>query len=466
MENTKYPNDCTNFMVIPSDAKQFKRTVIVGIILVALTLISIPFAGLQLKNHNALLPIFISINIMSELITAYIFFAQYTLSRNFPILILGLTYLYTGLITVSYLLTYPGVFNTAGLFHAGAQTSIWIWYYWHVGFLIGILVYIGCVQAFNKNESPSDYKRSLRVGIGLTVFIVTIITIATTVAKSYLPILIISESYTGYLKFGYGSLLLALNVIALIFIIKISKNKNILNLWICISVLACLLEITLTVISGGRYTLGWYIARINSIISALAIFLVFIAEITYLYQKVATSEMKLKELINIDELTGIANRRYLDEFLDKQIRINERMSFILFDIDDYKLFNSYYGHQKGDECLKLVAQTASACAKEFDAIVARYGGEEFAVIIPNCSIEHGFHISETIREAIAGMKIPHRGIDKNAIVTCSFGISSKIVTDEMSIQSVIHQADLALYEAKRKGKNHSSIFKKGTEFNK
>lgn len=455
-----------NIMVIPSDAKQLRRTIIVGIILVILTLISIPFADIQLKNNDALLPIFISINIMSELITAYIFFAQYRISRSFPILILGLTYLYSGLITIPYLLTYPGVFSASGLMQAGSQTSIWIWYDWHVGFLIGILIYIGCIKVLDHNESASDYRRNIRIGILLILCIVTIITLATTVGKSYLLTLIIEESYASSMSYFFGAFLLALNVIALLLCLKITikKDKNILNLWICISVLACLLEISLSIIAGGRYTLGWYIARVFSIVSALSIFFIFIVEITFLYQKITANEMKLKELINIDGLTGIPNRRYLDEYLDKKIKLNERITFIMFDIDDYKLFNSYYGHQMGDECLKQVAQKALACAKKYEAIVARYGGEEFAIILPNSSLEQGYHISETIRKEIADMKIPHYGIGENEIVTCSFGISSTIVKDVLSIQSLVHQADLALFEAKRNGKNHTSIFKKGTQF--
>jgi len=113
----------------------------------------------------------------------------------------------------------------------------------------------------------------------------------------------------------------------------------------------------------------------------------------------------------VDGLTGIANRRYFDVALDRELRRAQRakgeLSLLLIDIDSFKAYNDHFGHQQGDACLSTVAQALAAKLKRPADVAARYGGEEFAAILPDTSLEQARLHANTIREHVAGLTLPH-----------------------------------------------------------
>lgn len=168
---------------------------------------------------------------------------------------------------------------------------------------------------------------------------------------------------------------------------------------------------------------------------------------------------ELKRLAHLDGLTGVANRRRFDEYLEQEwqrlMGHKEFFSLILCDIDYFKHYNDYYGHQAGDACLQKVAEAISNSLHNTAYLVARYGGEEFAVVLPNTNPEEAKEIAEEIRSRVYHLQIHHEQSAINPWVTLSLGISSQFSNSQnSSTQSLLATADKALYMAKVKGRNN------------
>lgn len=168
-------------------------------------------------------------------------------------------------------------------------------------------------------------------------------------------------------------------------------------------------------------------------------------------------KQELQNLATIDSLTQIPNRRRFDEYLnqewDRLTREQEPLSLLLCDVDFFKRYNDTYGHQAGDSCLRIVAQTISRTAKRTTDLVARYGGEEFTVILPNTNRSGAITIAEAIQQQIENLQIPHPESDVSEFVTVSVGVASQIPSRNDSVETLIAKADRALYLAKAQGRN-------------
>src|SRR6056297_333639 len=178
----------------------------------------------------------------------------------------------------------------------------------------------------------------------------------------------------------------------------------------------------------------------------------------------------LEGIANLDGLTEIYNHRYFQEFLDKEIsrtgRLDNRLSLILADIDNFKKFNDFYGHQAGDYVLREVAALGSGLLREYD-LLARYGGEEFVVVLPETDQEDAETVAEKLRAAIEQHPFRFQGDDYR--VTCSFGLAVYDgSTKPIKKTELIERADRALYQAKKKGRNRVESYaeKKGGWFGK
>ncbi len=166
---------------------------------------------------------------------------------------------------------------------------------------------------------------------------------------------------------------------------------------------------------------------------------------------------ELERLSFLDGLTGIANRRMFDTTFEREWshaqRNNKPISLILIDIDFFKQYNDYYGHIKGDTCLKIVAKTLSAIFKRTVDLLARYGGEEFVIILPNTEIRHAKMLAQKCRNKIIQEKIFHAPSTIHDVLTISIGVNSIIPTPLIEPSSFIDATDKLLYQAKNKGRN-------------
>ena len=165
----------------------------------------------------------------------------------------------------------------------------------------------------------------------------------------------------------------------------------------------------------------------------------------------------LKELSRVDGLTGIANRRRLDEELDREwkrmLREKRPLSVVLCDIDHFKLYNDTYGHQGGDESLIQVATAIKDSVNRPGDLTARYGGEEFCLILPETSGLGAMQIAELVRKNVSDMNLEHKSSPVADMVTLSLGVAT-LIPDLGSQPSVLLEAaDRALYQAKGSGRN-------------
>jgi len=171
----------------------------------------------------------------------------------------------------------------------------------------------------------------------------------------------------------------------------------------------------------------------------------------------------LEELVSLDSLTGIHNRRRFDEVFAEEwrraVRNDLLISLLMLDIDHFKAFNDNYGHGAGDECLQKVAGNLRTALARPGDLVARIGGEEFVVLLPNCDSEGAHHVGEKIRSATEELHIPHGFSAVSKWVTLSIGCATLLPNLEMESKTLLEAADKALYLSKFQGRNRVSVAK-------
>lgn len=184
-------------------------------------------------------------------------------------------------------------------------------------------------------------------------------------------------------------------------------------------------------------------------------------------KKVDVINEKLKRLTHQDPLTKVHNRRYLQHHLMREwrssVRDNEPLSLIMIDIDHFKKYNDFYGHIKGDVCLQKVAKCIESAVQRPRDIVARFGGEEFLVVLPDTNITGALITAKKIKQAITERKVPHPKSEVLSHLTVSLGVSSTEFEAE-TVEQLCEQADQALYQAKKEGRNRVMVMDKETDY--
>lgn len=176
------------------------------------------------------------------------------------------------------------------------------------------------------------------------------------------------------------------------------------------------------------------------------------------------AKKQLEQLATIDSLTGIPNRRSIDDALQREwlkaMRTSEPLAAMMIDIDHFKNYNDYYGHQAGDVCLRQVAHAIRASLRRPTDYVGRYGGEEFIVLLTHSDWEKAKNMAEKIFASIRLLKLQHLASPTSEVVTISAGVNIVIPTPKLSVSSLVHQADEALYQAKHDGRNRFVLHQK------
>jgi diguanylate cyclase (GGDEF)-like protein len=177
-------------------------------------------------------------------------------------------------------------------------------------------------------------------------------------------------------------------------------------------------------------------------------------------QALQEAQAKLKEQANRDPLTNMYNRRYFSDISEKIISLTKRteepISLMMIDIDDFKKINDTYGHNVGDEVIKLLVNIISSSIRKSD-VAARFGGEEFAIILPNTDVQNAFKFANKLRENIKNSSYKDR--TNSVKFTVSIGVDEFNQENDKNISDSLNRADKALYKAKTTGKNKVSIFK-------
>lgn len=167
-------------------------------------------------------------------------------------------------------------------------------------------------------------------------------------------------------------------------------------------------------------------------------------------------QRRLEEMATTDKLTGLANRRSCEFVASHAVKVSERthdpLSIVIIDIDNFKSINDQYGHLAGDEIIKSVAETLKSCVRDSD-FICRWGGEEYLLLLRNCNITDAQQIAEKMRSTIKETTYAHHGAAIN--VTLSLGIATHVMNE--SVNTLFSRADMALYEAKQRGRDRICI---------
>ncbi len=178
-------------------------------------------------------------------------------------------------------------------------------------------------------------------------------------------------------------------------------------------------------------------------------------------QQLLEANLELRRLTHSDGLTGLSNRRYLDEYLSAEWRRGARdqteLAMLMIDVDNFKLYNDTYGHVAGDDVLRQLASTLEKSVGRSGDLVARFGGEEFAVVLPGTGGGGARLLAEKIRRDVELLRLPHRASTNGQCVTVSIGAATLVPSHGTPITALIEAADSALYQAKRDGRNRVAL---------
>ncbi len=160
---------------------------------------------------------------------------------------------------------------------------------------------------------------------------------------------------------------------------------------------------------------------------------------------------------HIDGLTSLGNRRYFEQRLHEEwsraTRQQWPVSILFIDIDHFKRYNDHYGHLQGDDCLRRVAEAIQHAVKRDVDVAARYGGEEFIIMLPETDLSGAEQVARELQQAIRKLHIEHESSNVEPFITLSIGIASHIPRFPEKAEELLHSADMALYQAKERGRN-------------
>lgn len=263
-------------------------------------------------------------------------------------------------------------------------------------------------------------------------------------------------SRRGFHSIFLGELLFSITAAVLMLIFYFITQKSVVRPLQIIS------DTTVNIRTTGDYSKRIPSLPENEIGNLAAAFNLLLEKIERQTVELHEVNSNLNVLARIDGLTGLYNRRTFDEMMKSEWqrlqRAGKPLSLILCDIDYFKKFNDYYGHQKGDEALKAVASILKGTINRSTDGAFRYGGEEFCIILPDTDNVGAAEVAERIRVYVELLAIPHNPSLDTKVVTISLGISSSVPSEEGSLNELISEADEALYEAKRAGRNCAVLF--------
>lgn len=182
-----------------------------------------------------------------------------------------------------------------------------------------------------------------------------------------------------------------------------------------------------------------------------------VISLTNINKQMEAVNKRLEAISTVDSMTNLANRRYFDDALQRELLRAQRnkmpISLILLDIDFFKQYNDEYGHVAGDNCLRLISTVLQENVKRPGDMAARYGGEEFCIIMPDTDQKGAVNLAEQIKAEVEALNIPHAKSMITNHVTISIGTATTIPGLQMTTNMLINAADKALYTAKKDGRN-------------
>lgn len=435
-----------------------KQTVFAGMtaLVILLTLaIAAPRASLILPAVGPFMPMCALTVFTTAGIATFLLGAQFTVTRQPVLGALGGAYAFTALAVALQLLTFPGVFAPTGLFGAGPHSAAWMWVFWHGGFPFFVILAALARDRFARKPISTTH-----VGLWAGALIGGPVMICAALGGfaiyAHLPPALNPASGAGtFLNSTTALVIWSLNVIAIVIVLWTGRLRTMLDLWLAIAVLACFTDTSLNLLSTGRFTVGWYLARLFSMFAPGILVCVLVWNVTVLYRRLFEAHASLLQTSIRDALTRIYNRSYFNEQFRKEFDRARRhrlpLSLIMIDVDHFKQYNDAFGHPRGDACLVAVASALAGIVRRPGDFVARYGGEEFVIVLPDTGPRDVCAIAERARDAVIrlGLETP----TPVGYVTVSAGCATSGQDGVTGPDELVEAVDAALYRAKGAGRN-------------
>ncbi len=436
---------------LPPGRLQLGSAGLIVLVAVIAGVVAIPFGTTQLPQSIGFMPAIGSLTSCADLFTAILLFCQARASNSRAAMHLASAYFFSFLIIVPHLMAFPGVFATTALIGADSTAS-WLWCAWHIGFAAFVASFAVVAK---RDRAPSDGGAK---PFGLVILCAAGAVALATLGSADLPTISSANFYGRLNTLGIGPVVMACNLLALILVVTRLRGRSTVALWLAVAMVAACLDVLLGLIDSGRFTFGWYLGRVLSLLGNFTVFIALLFEAMQLFGRVSLVNRHLEQLSLTDQLTQLPNRRAFDASFALEWRRAERemlpISLLMVDVDQFKSFNDRLGHTAGDRCLRLVAETLGNVVRRPLDLAARLGGEEFVLLLPNTEAAGAAWMGERVRASIESQQIVNPGSSKG-IVTVSVGVATEYpCTLGGGPMSLIDRADAGLYEAKRAGRNY------------
>ncbi|WP_322062476.1 GGDEF domain-containing protein [Paraburkholderia sp. J63] len=415
-------------------------------------------------------------------IAAFLLGARFAATRLPMLGALGGAYAFTAIAVALQLLMFPGVFTRTGLLGAGPHSAAWMWVFWHAGFPLLVML-AELIRSRAPDDAPAHSRLAGFAGLrarawlllagpavlaaALGVLVVRVDLAAPWHASSAMAAAQMPPA--GIAANATGLVICALNLVAITIVLFKGRLRLLLDWWIAVALLASLVDAALNTLSIERFTLGWYVARLFSMLAPGVLVCVLVWEVTALYRQLSEEHASLIQTSAHDALTRVYNRSYFDEqfrrAFERAALGAQPLSLVMIDVDHFKHYNDAYGHLHGDACLCAVAEALALTLRPGD-FVARYGGEEFALVLPGANADEACAAAERARAAVAQLAIPapvaagrvtvSAGYATSApggLGTAGHGGNAGAPAASTAPHALIAAADAALYAAKRAGRN-------------
>src|SRR5450830_35772 len=436
------------------DAEVGSRQVVLAKVLVVLLLLSTaivtPLAMMPLLPIPGYMSAFSIAMIVVNLILASLLYAKGLIESKECTIRLGTAYFFVTVIFIPLIAAFPGGLMTEPIIGTNSS-SVWLWCYWHIGF--GLLITRYALSSDGITGSPASVRKSM----AMVVLVVVLLTLSATIGLPYLPAVFRNgRSFFDNSTLLVPALVFGVNLLGLLCVIRIRDDRP-EQLWVMVGMFAACVDIWLTMYGGTRFSLGWYFAKMTSLLTSLVVLISQLYGITRLYHSIAGANKILMTQANQDGLTALSNRRCFDQVLEiewNRARRDKRpLALLMIDVDFFKKYNDCYGHLAGDDCLRQIAQQLLRVINRPGDVAARYGGEEFVVMLPNTDAGGARLVGERLLHNLLRAAIPHEQNVPSGHVTLSIGISAIVPSSNASTTMLVLAADKALYQAKADGRS-------------
>jgi signal transduction histidine kinase len=293
---------------LPATLHQRRLVLAVTVLLLAAFGVAAPFANVPLARFDSFIPSVGAIIFVNDLITSVLLFAQFAMVPSLAVLLLASGYLFTSLIVIPHALTFLGAFSPAGLLGAGLQSSVWLYFFWHIGFPTAVLAY-ACLKDRPITTTRASTAPPIIWSVAMVIALVCGLTWLATGGDRFLPRLFADSTrhIQTALDIAFASILLVATIaLAALWI----RRNSVLDYWLMLVVCALISEqILVAILSNERFSLGFYAGRAFSLVTSIAVLGVLLAETTRLYARLARSNMMLKrerddKLMNVEAITA------------------------------------------------------------------------------------------------------------------------------------------------------------------